>query len=343
MTKRHDGTKGIKVGARIAVLAEPGDDLQTLEMPEEESMTTKQEEKSGQETSTPLKKSSSASESKKESPRTGAETDIAQTVPGQAQKQTYPLYPSVIQMLHERGVPLSDADKIPATGPRGRLLKGDVLAYLGAIKASYPSEQSQRLSRLGHLDLDNIKVAAAPTAPAGTERQIRNIPIAEGEAETEIAVAVSFKAVREVQQRIQKSLGIDVPLKTFVSRAVEISNSDLPPVKRAPTTDEMFNEILGLDHVNTSTSQRAFIPQMLALPGTSRTPQSPISKEADIIDILTGAPSTLPIPSPPRALSRPNAQNVFSLNVGKADEKRARVFLERVKTILQVDPGRLVL
>ena len=35
--------------------------------------------------------------------------------------------------------------------------------------------------------------------------------------------------------------------------------------------------------------------------------------------------------------------NVFSISVAKGEEKRARVFLERVKTILQVEPGRLVL
>jgi len=34
---------------------------------------------------------------------------------------------------------------------------------------------------------------------------------------------------------------------------------------------------------------------------------------------------------------------MFSLTVPKGDEKRARTFLERVKTVLQVEPGKLVL
>jgi len=33
---------------------------------------------------------------------------------------------------------------------------------------------------------------------------------------------------------------------------------------------------------------------------------------------------------------------VFSINVPKGDEKRGQVFLERVKTVLEAEPGRLV-
>jgi hypothetical protein len=35
--------------------------------------------------------------------------------------------------------------------------------------------------------------------------------------------------------------------------------------------------------------------------------------------------------------------NVFSVTVPKGDEKRAEVFLERVKSVLESEPGRLVL
>lgn len=37
------------------------------------------------------------------------------------------------------------------------------------------------------------------------------------------------------------------------------------------------------------------------------------------------------------------AMNVFSVTVPMGEERRARTFLERVKTVLQVEPGRLVL
>jgi hypothetical protein len=35
--------------------------------------------------------------------------------------------------------------------------------------------------------------------------------------------------------------------------------------------------------------------------------------------------------------------NLFTLTVPAGEEKRARTFLERMKTVLQVEPGRLVL
>lgn len=73
-------------------------------------------------------------------------------------------------------------------------------------------------------------------------------------------------------------------------------------------------------------------------------------EKMDIIDILTGRRSIAPsrqVRVPPQGLMASSgsgeASNVFSVSVAKGEEKRARVFLERVKTILQVEPGRLVL
>lgn len=74
-----------------------------------------------------------------------------------------------------------------------------------------------------------------------------------------------------------------------------------------------------------------------------------VEKE-DIIDILSGKPH--PPQKPARkhkvvdsgiTTSGDSAVNVFSLTVPEGDEKRAKVFLERVKTVLQVNPGSLVL
>ena len=48
-------------------------------------------------------------------------------------------------VLHEKGIPESEISKIPATGPKGRLLKGDVLAYLGKIPAEYAKFRGMHL------------------------------------------------------------------------------------------------------------------------------------------------------------------------------------------------------
>ncbi|KAL8910837.1 MAG: hypothetical protein Q9171_003926 [Xanthocarpia ochracea] len=353
-----DGSKGVKVGSRIAVIAEAEDDLSTLELPPEDSTPTPPQEdlKSGVD-------ASQSSESQAEAPPSskGADTSPSSTSKsgapssnGTPRKQSYPLYPSIAALLHEKGIPVSEADNIPASGPKGRLLKGDVLAYLGTISQSYPSEQSARITKLGHLDLSNIQVAAPaktpaqPSAPAQDKAPKVSEP--ESEPDTEIAVPISMKSALEVQKRIQETLGVTMPLSTFIARAAEVANDELPrPANYKPSKDELFNQVLGLDKVNPKTSRGNFIPQVTALPTATafRAPSGPLKKH-DIIDILTGnspwaARSETARPSSSVLVESSPATNVFSVSVAKGEEKRARVFLERVKTILQVEPGRLVI
>merc|ERR1711977_270757 len=162
-------------------------------------------------------------------------------------------------------------------------------------------------------------------------------PAPEPVKDLEVAVPISMKAVLEVQKRIQSTLGVFMPLSTFIARATEVANDDLPRSKSyKPTADDLFNSVLGLDKVTTSSGIRgSFLPQITALPSAApratfaKTP----AKKSDIIDILSGKP--LP------GLS--NTVNVFSLTVPKGEEKRAQIFLDRVKTVLEAEPGRLVL
>jgi hypothetical protein len=345
-----DGSKSIKVGTRIGILAERDDDISSLELPAEEAS------KSSQAPSPPME--SSESQSKPSASPKKAESSSSLSEPkkshdttsqgGELKKQKYPLYPSVSQLLHENGLSKDDADKIPASGPQGRLLKGDVLGYLGVIKSEYASEQSNRIEKLGHLDLSNIKLATPkkePTKPAEVQAAKDEATI-EPDLETKIAVSISFQAIREVQQRISSTLGIDVPLSTFVSRAIEISNQDLPRSMNAKASaNELFDQVLGLNDVDYSSSRGSYTPQIIALPTSSLAMQAPKTKSPDIIDILTGTtrPSKRRIPLSREAPSSRDTTNVFSVTVAKGEEKRARVFLERIKTILQVEPGSLIL
>ena len=351
---------------RIAVLAEPEDDLSTLSIPEDTSPSDTRPVRSP----TPLppqeeNKSGSgrvkSSESQAEAPPSSRPADTSSHIredqsspreppPANAKRHSYPLYPSVAQLLHEKGIPAAEADKISASGPQGRLLKGDVLAYLGTISSSYLSEESARISRLEHLDLSNVKIATPPKAtpppppsPASLHTEV--------EVDTEIAVSVSFKAVKEVQERIRNVLGIDIPLENFVARAIEISNMDLPRSKSfQPTADELFNQVLGLDRTRPQVFRGSYTPQIIALPSVELSVRKKPDKKSDIIDMLSGKHTS----SSRRTLSTPqstsltgstagSAINVFSVSAPKGEERRAKVFLERVKTVLQVDPGRLVL
>ncbi|KAL8722401.1 MAG: hypothetical protein Q9225_001132 [Loekoesia sp. 1 TL-2023] len=356
-----DGSKGVKVGSRIAVVAETDDDLKSLSIPAEDSTpapSPQEDLKSGVDASQPSESQAEAPPSSKDAsaPQSSTSKSDTPSTSGKPTKQTYPLYPSIAALLHEKCIPPSEADKIPASGPKGRLLKGDVLAYLGTISKSYPSEQSARITKLSHLDLSKIQIAAPKEAPsdpsAPAPEKAPQTPMSKPKPNTEITVSISLKSVLEVQKRVQDTLGVTMPLSTFIARATDIANDELPrPANYKPSADELFNQVLGLDRVNTKTSRGAFMPQITALPPSTvfKSPPGP-PKKHDIIDILTGnqpqkAISNVGLPPPGiMAGSGPGtATNVFSVSVAKGEEKRARIFLERVKTILQVEPGRLVI
>lgn len=330
-----DGAKGVQVGTRIAVIAEEGDDISALEVPADEG--PKKAESVPQEERTA---STSAPASQQESSR------AAKDAGGKAQKQTYPLYPSIVQLLHENGIDASKADEIPATGPKGRLLKGDVLVYLGKAKAESASNVKARYDKLAHLDLSNIKVAEKKAAAASAKTEKKAAPPVE-EA-LQVTLPVSLASVIEVQKKVQDTLGVFLPLSTFVTRALDLANDALPLAKNyKPSADELFNEVLGLDKVGPAGSRGHYVPQISAVPPPASLARAALNKAAaqpDIIDILVGGPARRATVAP---VSRPSGLstglNVFSLKVPKTEEQRAKVFLERVKLVLETEPGRLVL
>jgi hypothetical protein len=335
-----DGAKGVQVGTRIAVIADAGDDLSTLEIPPEDIVPSPAKEEAKSEPSQAPSTESSAEPTPKPTPSSSG----ASTPSGPGQNPAYPLYPSVMALLHENHVPDSDIEKIPASGPKGRLLKGDVLSYLGTIGSSYSSEQSSRIEHMAHLDLSNIKIAppktAAPPKAEATPPSVEEVL----DTITEVTIPISLSQVLATQKRIQDTLGVTMHLSTFIARATEIANEDLPLSKtRKLTSDDLFNSILGLDKLSPKTSRGAFIPQITALPPVASVAPGKL-KKPDIIDMLTGTKK--PAPAPVAVAPKPGASalNMFSVIVPKGEEeKRAKVFLERVKTILQVEPGRLVL
>ena len=336
-----DGSKGVKVGDRIAVFAEEGDDLGSLEMPAEEKKggaAPKQEAKEEkpapkeEEKSTPAPSQSQPEQTSKPS---------AQGQGGKAQKQKYPLYPAVQSLLHQNGLSDADAEKIPATGPAGRLLKGDVLAYLGRIAKDYPSQSSTRLNKLSHLDLSNIQLAKPAPKPDAPSQKAAS-PQPEPPKETEVAVPISLTAVLATQKRVQDSLGIFLPLSTFIARASELANEDLPLSKsRTPTAEDLFNAVLGLDQVPRS-SRGKYVPQVS---GVSPAPVLPAAKEkkGDIIDML--APKAKGRKEKPVSLGSLGVSagdNVFSVLAKTGEEERATEYLARMKMALEKEPGRLV-
>jgi hypothetical protein len=257
------------------------------------------------------------------------------------------LYPSVEILLHTHHL---SASNIKPSGPGGRILKGDVLAHLGDIPRSYPLEASKRIEKLTHLDLSNIKLSEPkPPAPKPTEPHHEE---AEEAPLSQISLPVSLAAVLKLQQRLHDTLGASPPLSELLARAIALANENLPARKTPPSLDELFDDLLS-PRPNPSRHPRfstgSFVPTIgsdLALPTPARSEQP-----RDVLDELIGSsdrtrrpqrPATAADRAPP-GLVAGGAQNVFSLVVDEADEKRAVVFLERVKGVLESEPGRLVL
>ncbi|KAF9874018.1 biotin-requiring enzyme [Colletotrichum karsti] len=338
-----DGAKAVEVGTRIAVIAEPGDDLSSLEIPADDKKASSSsapkpaENKEAPKSDTP---------ERREAPQAQAGSNAKGGAP---REQRYPLYPSVQHLVNEHGLDKDVVSRIEPTGPGGRLLKGDVLAYLGSINAETPSKIMDRAVKMSHLDLSNIKVAPKKAAEAPKKAAAAAPAAPAAPVETEIALPVSLAKVLEAQKRIQSTLGVFMPVSTFVARAAEVANDDLPPSARKPTADELFNQVLGLDKLAPHGTRGYYLPQISALPEpsflASAPPRASPRRGGDIIDLLA-APKKASAPAPKRVAAAGSISsdgNLFSLTVPRGDEKRAKVFLERVKIILEEEPARLVL
>jgi len=361
----QDGAKAVKVGTRIAVLAETGDDISSLEIPAEEAPkeagqparkdrpTPQEELKGGIDTTESSPSAAEAPPSSK--PNADAEAGgAADTTPAtqkagsgksaaKAQKQRYPLYPSVQHLLHVKGLPLSEADKIPASGPNGRLLKGDVLAYMGRIEGNYSSEQSTRIAKLGKMDLSNIQVAPAKPTEKAAAAPKEETPLPQ--PDTEIALPISLSAVIATQKRVQDSLGIHLPLSTFIARASELANENLPASARGPSADELFNSVIGITSPPRA-NKGGYFPNITALNPVPLTTGMARAKKVDIIDLLAPKAVRASKPVMPKLVGAEGVasrENVFSVVAKRGEEKRAQEYLGRMKLVLEGEPGRLVL
>ncbi|KAK8056560.1 hypothetical protein PG993_001787 [Apiospora rasikravindrae] len=330
-----DGAKGVQVGARIGVLAEAGDDISSLEMPADNSKPAPPKE---------AKKEPESAQPKEEKKAAGSSSPKKS---GQkAAPQKYPLYPSVEHLIKENGLGESAISEMTPTGPQGRLLKGDVLAYLGKVTGDRPAEIAKRFEHNSHLDLSNIKIAKA-AAPAGAAKKDA---VAEAPKDLQISLSVSLASVIEVQKRIESTIGTFMPLSTFIARAADVANDELPlPSNYKPSADELFNQVLGLNTVSPKVSRGYYLPQIAALPPSSFTGVAPKPKasQMDIIDFLASgtkkSTKTAPKQQASGASSISTGSNTFTLTVPPAEQKRAQAFLSRMKTVLENDPGRLVL
>lgn len=240
----QEGASGIPVGKSIAYLAEPGDDLASLEKPQEEPEKPKEQPKKETKEKETKAKTATSSESKASSSSKPAESSASKKQGGlfKTAAPDQKLFPSVELLLHENGISIEDAlEKIPASGPKGRILKGDVLAYLGKISTSSVETVASFISLREHLDLSNIKLAE-PETP----KQVKK----EDAVASKPNNVLSFNAVYELGEDFTKTefkLDFEQALLqakqlAYAERYPEFAISPTPSL--AVEADNFFNDII---------------------------------------------------------------------------------------------------
>lgn len=242
----NDGSSGIAVGKPIALLAEPGDDLSSLERPDLEAETPapkKDEPKKEQPepTAEPPKESKTESVPKAKETQPAAESKQGSSEVFTKANPQQKLTPAVELLLHAKGISAEDAfSKIPASGPKGRLLKGDVLAYLGEINKGAVERVASYIKNKEHLDLSNIKIAPPKEAEKSEAKKpevVKPSNVLKIEFTSELGEAVSEY---KFQYAFEKALHSAIT-QTYGTRFPEYSRGPSPS---ALEVDDVFDDLL---------------------------------------------------------------------------------------------------
>ncbi|WWD19221.1 hypothetical protein CI109_103679 [Kwoniella shandongensis] len=149
-----EGSSKIPVGQVIAILAEEGDDLASVEIPS--NLAPEGSSIPEKEGNAPPKEEKKAEEPKKEEPKKQesapaekAETSGGHSHGGKQIKHSQPIFPSVSRLLLESDLTTEQISKLKGTGRHGMLTKGDVLLALGKVKSAYGSAEKLNLDPLG--------------------------------------------------------------------------------------------------------------------------------------------------------------------------------------------------
>ncbi|KAK9330082.1 hypothetical protein V1520DRAFT_341564 [Lipomyces starkeyi] len=246
------GAKEVPVGATIAVIAEPGDDIASLGIPE------------------PVTKGSAAAtepEPAKQAPAPSSQTTKPVPAPAREKKVTSTggskadpaqvFFPSVLGLLHANHISEAEAIlKISASGPKGRITKGDVLAYLGVVSGSNIKELTDLIHSRERLDLSNIKIAAPK--PKKEEKPKEEKPVVQ-----KPKIVINFdelltfhpprpimKTVIRPAQTIETVTAAPLPTPIAASpvspEAPEVEANSVAPKKKLSPLDEIFYDLVAV-------------------------------------------------------------------------------------------------
>lgn len=336
------GEKGIPVGKSIAVVAEPGDDISSLEMPTPaEGSQTVEEAAAPQAATTPAANNTASVSAEKEAPK--KENVAAKSANSTQANPDQTLLPSVSTLLHQNSIAESQAlANIPATGPNGRLLKGDVLAYLGTVSQESLNAVEAQIKKLSQLDLSNIKLrqqqqpeaakqpgdekkkddVASRSGPVAIERQfgLQDLELLSTTVDATMSSSVTSSTVEQLVEKASKLAVRDVCV--------------LNKPRASPLYDPIFEQLIAAPK-GTKTFD-------ISLTYTKNSSSAP-TKSEDIYSILTS--SRKPLKPVQRSLGTMSGLKVSVIpNPKVSDSKRkADAYLDRLGYYLSEANGDLVL
>lgn len=364
-----DGKKGVSVGTNIAVMAEAGDDLSAIDLPTE-AEPAKKSTASSEEQSSQKKEETKQEVQQTKAPKTADKSASKSTEAsghGLTNKDGSVISPAVQSLL--RHYSITDPHKIPATGPRGRLVKGDVLAFAKKIEPSSNQAVAEAYAKRGKLDLSNIKKAPTPAKKEMKEPEVEDVknPV------IELRRQVNLNELILMSEKLSEESGVRVTIETLAAKAAQKALQDVPKFGLSDISkeDQLFNEVLygpASDSIyeptplSRQTSSGVTLnaakyfnggalklppqaPQssLLTLQAASPVPAPADIAEYDILDFLSDV-APRPTTTPKTAVPNPDSCMLASLSFdeGAVNAKTASIYLDRVAQYVE-NPAHLFL
>ncbi|EMR08912.1 hypothetical protein PNEG_02694 [Pneumocystis murina B123] len=137
--------------------------------------------------------------------------------------------PAVLSLIKHYNI--TNPFEIKTTGPRGRLLKGDILAHVGAINKDFPLKLVKIIEEKEKLDLSNLKIK--PKQP------IENSFIS-------IIIPVCLKSLLSMKESINEKLNIKIELSDLINKAIYKGSQKVPSIflKKPSRQEILFSNVL---------------------------------------------------------------------------------------------------
>ncbi|RUS18005.1 hypothetical protein BC937DRAFT_89247 [Endogone sp. FLAS-F59071] len=223
--------KKVPVNSLIALLAEEGDDLSNIEVPKDEETPAPAAEKPK-----PAESKPAAAPAKPATPPPASSSHGIST-----SDLAKPLSPAVLSLITRHHI--ADPSQITGSGPGGRILKGDVLAFLGKIqpRPMPPPTKSAAPAQV-------VLAKKAEPAPAATQapsgKKAASKPTVPQYVQKDIVVDELVKFKRELNEQFNAHVSLD----DFFVRAAFLALQDVPAASGRHTVssiDADFAELLG--------------------------------------------------------------------------------------------------